>query len=224
MTGCPSSWKCAVACCWGEESQQRDVAALQAAAQRDPRGALVQAGLAVRRRRPSSTVGWLSRSAQTSPMRPASRGVRRGLVALLLGAVEHRLLDVEHRQHVGDHLGGDGAGLADLQDPPPLGLDHLHPDPVVERGRRLLVLGGAEPLPGREVALVEPLPDQVDDAGLVVVLDAARAPRSAGLGRLLEQGRAGQRVVERVRAGHLQPAREPPAASAPGSAACRPRP
>ena len=80
-----------------------------------------------------------------------------------------------------------------------LGLDHREPDPGVEVARRLLVGGRAEPLPGGEVALVEPLPDQVDDALRVVVLQLLELVQR-GLGRLLEQGGAGQRVVERVRA------------------------
>ena len=61
--------------------------------------------------------------------------------------------------------------VADLEHPGPLRLDHRQPDPGVELARRLLVGHGAEPLPGGEVALVEPLPDQVDDAVGVVVLE-----------------------------------------------------
>lgn len=83
---------------------------------------------------------------------------RRGpdLLACLGRDVEHRLLDVEHRQHLGDHVGGDGAATSDLQHPLAFGLDHGDPDPGVELARSLLVGDGAEPLPGGEVALVHP--------------------------------------------------------------------
>ena len=67
---------------------------------------------------PSSRQRWQTGSAtvSTAGYRSRSSQVRAGhagptaspqLPALLGGDVEHRLLDVEQRQHVGDHLGGD---------------------------------------------------------------------------------------------------------------------
>ncbi len=105
--------------------------------------------------------------------------------------------------------------LADLQHPLPLGLEHRQPDPGVEVAGRLPVRGGAEPLPGREVALVEPLPDQLDDVLVVVVLQLVE-PVQGRLRRLLEQGGAGQCVLGRVGAGHPQPLAPATAATCPG--------
>ena len=107
---------------------------------------------------------WPSRtqSSQLAARRPARRrGVpaevrrrrrRAGDAADRLGAlelrapgvadVEHRLLDVEHREHVLDHLVRDRPGAADRAAPAALGVDHLQPDPGVDLARRLLVGGG----------------------------------------------------------------------------------
>ena len=98
--------------------------------------------------------------------------------------------------------------LPDLQHPGPLGRDHLDAHPGVELAGRLLVGDGAEPLPRREVALLDALLQQGEDADAVVVLELLEL-LEAGLRRLLEHGRAGERVLERVGGRHPQPAREP---------------
>ena len=69
-------------------------------------------------------------------------------LALLGGVVEHRLLDVQHREHLVDHLVRDRAGAADLQHPRALGVDHQLAPPGVDVARGLLV-AGAEAAPRR---------------------------------------------------------------------------
>src|SRR4051794_18865667 len=107
-----------------------DVAALEALPQRHPRRTLTQAVAALRLRhrldrRPGVQV--LARVAGTTHGHDVA-----DLLAALLADVEHRLLHVEHGEHLADHLAGHGAGPPDLQDAPAFGVDHLQPDPRVE--------------------------------------------------------------------------------------------
>ena len=171
-----------MACCRGEESQQ---ATLPHSRQRRSATHWV----------PSSRQAWQYVAARHVGDRVGQQvvaGRRRsssgGLAydADLVALLPRRLSSIDsstsrRREHVGDHLG---------RDVPDLRISRIRrrsasiicdPDPVVEGGRRLLVGGGAEPLPGREVALVEPLPDQVDDARAGRRTRASRAPRSAAL-------------------------------------------
>ena len=93
---------------------------------------------------------------------------------LALAVVEHRLLDVQHGQHLGDHLVRHGAGAAHLQHPAALDVDH-HPAPAgVGLGRRL-VGPGPELLPGREVAALQADPDLRGHVVRVVLVEARPA-------------------------------------------------
>ena len=210
MTGCVVSWKCSVACLKGEESQQAT----------SPQ---------VRQRRnetqwtPASTHCWQTRASSTvaggragrlvevvAGVAPQHPGVA-GLVPLVLvadGHVEHRLLHVEDREHVADDVAGHRAGAADLQHPLPLGGDHGQPDAGVDVAGRLLPGRGRQPLPGGEVAVLDALPDLVEDAVRVVGLHVLEL-LEAGLGGLLEHRGPGQRVVQRVGRGHPQGAGHP---------------
>ena len=80
-----------------------------------------------------------------------------------------------------------------LEHPRTLGLASARA--AARRGRSATRSETAEPFPGG-VALVEPLPDQVDDA----LRRRSRAPRAGqpGLRGLLEQGGASQRVLRRI--------------------------
>ncbi len=120
-----------------------------------------------------------------------------------------------------DDLGRRRAGRADLQDPAALGLDHRLAHAGVELARGLLVGGGAEPLPRGEVALVDALPDERRHP--VHVVDVELVERlEPGLRRLLEQRGAGEGVVHRVRRRARRAGARSTAATAPGSAGCRP--
>ena len=77
------------------------------------------------------------------------------------------------------------------------GVEHRQPDARVQLAGRLRVGLRAQPLPRGEVALLDALLDQRDDALLVVVLHVLEH-LVAGLGRLLEERGAGQCVLHRV--------------------------
>ena len=208
MTGCVVSWKWRGGVLAGRGVAAADVAALQAAAQRHPPRALDHAGLAERRgvlvdrgvphpgprtSDPNRLRTWFSRWM-------SSRS------ALATSSIDSSTSSIASTSATTSD--GTVPGLPDLEDPRPLGVDHRAPDPAVEVARRLLVGGGGQPLPGGEVPLVDPLPDQVDDAVRVLELHLVEG-LEAGLGRLLEQGGAGQRVVERVGPGHVEPPGQP---------------
>ncbi len=222
MTGWPVSWKWAVACCAGRGVAAGDRAAHQALRAAPPTGCPRRG----RRRRPArpgvSTAGYCVRSAHSSPRGPAPATADRQLLAGLGRDVEHRLLDVEHRQHLGDHVGGDGAAAADLQHPGSLRLDHRRSGP----GRR--ARSGS---PRRRRCRAAPR--RRSCAGRC----AAGSGRSRRAGRRARARRAARSQPSTpAAAASPGPARRPPgrararaadgrttAASAPAGAACPPR-
>ena len=110
MTGWLVSRKCAVACCRGEESQQATLPQSRHCAQAPPSGCPRRGSAwqtpGRRRSRPRGTARGRRRP------RPPGGGVggdRAQLARAPGGDVEHRLLDVEHREHLADHLRGDRA-------------------------------------------------------------------------------------------------------------------
>ena len=209
MTGWVVSWKCAVACCPSEESQQAtlpqsrhwrsDTHWSPSSRQRWQTGssAVVDRRVAARGRR-----RW-RRCAAADARRP--RSSRRSSV----GDVEHRLLDVEHRQHVGDHLGGDGAGAADLQHPL-AARPRSSPAGPGRRGRWATPALAVVPSRSQAAKLRWSSRCRIRSTtpcGSSYSSSSSSVQRR--LGRLLEQGGAGQRVLGRVGAGHPQPAGEP---------------
>ena len=109
MTGWVVSRKCAVACRRGEESQQATWPQLEADAAGAPRSCRRDALLAHAGRVLLDLDGGASlevvagRAGRRTPASPLELRARSSLG----GDVEHRLLDVEHRQHLADHLAGD---------------------------------------------------------------------------------------------------------------------
>ena len=111
---------------------------------------------------------------------------------LALAVVQHRLLDVEHAQHLRDHLVRDIAGAAGLQHPGPFDVDQNPPPAGVALGRGLR-LARSQLFHGREVAALHPGPDLPGHVVRVVLRHVLQRGQP-GLGGLVEQGRAGQSV------------------------------
>ena len=89
----------------------------------------------------------------------------------------------------------------------PFGVDHQLAAPGVDLARRLLD-ARADPLPGRVVASPDPVTDRVADVVRVLLLEQVELSQT-GLGGLVQQVGARQRVGRRVGRGHPQPPGQP---------------
>ena len=215
MTGWPSSWKWRVACRSGEESQHPTFPQATQTRQVHPLGALRDAVLALARRprlRRRCVVGEVVAQAAHVASRPATGTHPAVLVAG--HDVQHALLHVEHGQHLADDLVRHVALAAHLEHLAALGLEHLQPQAGVGlRGRLVIAVGVAELLPDGEVALLDAAPDGAAHVVRVAVvagfLEALVEHCHPGLGGLVEEGRAGQRVGRRVGRRHAQPPGDP---------------